>query len=1128
MIPEAKTELRWFDLADREEYQTAGPGEIVEAALSASGRLHFQWRPQVAIAQLGQSITARSQAVVMLSESGVRLAWDLQLDLGTTPRDTVILQLPIGYQIESVSGDNVRGWKVLDEVAGRIEVTLLQATVGQERLQFILSRYLRLDDPAGTSLTMPIVAVPGSVLHQGHLSIQRSPGLELETVAVRGATREDQLAELSPFLTSSSFDSPLGRLPYQAFRFQADTLVIELQAKPIELKRQAKIEAIASLGRQEMRYEARIRLQPTERPWYQLQIRLPEGFQLEKVDAAGEFQTALSTDGMAPLLTVFRGVGQRDAWSLVVTGRLAQNTRLSALNAPVLQLLDVTTQRGQLVVQTDPAWEVTITPQRNSRVVPLSEVLDWYRMNEVELNRVVLAFDQADYAAQLQPRMRRALVDVVTISNARVTSTQIEDSLFLKFRISQAGIREVQFLVPAEFQDAQVQAPLLRRTSIEPVEGRPELRRFRLELQDDVTGDWLVLVTLDRALSTEEQLMPLITVEEARTQMRFAVLENVGRDELIIRTSEQVEALRREDPRWNTLAELLGEQITQAFVVAREAESPRLVYQALRRPILSTVGASIRLAETKISVDASGAYRALQLYRLDNQTEQVLEIELPAGAQLWTARVAGQPVKPAVSQGNTNGRFVRIPLMKTDTGDLDYPIELKYGGRIDGVGSGARFPFPLIRPVGIKMEQSQIRLWLPKEYRFFAFSGTLRRVQDEGELLAGYVAYRNRQIESLLGVLQEGGASQASSFSKLRAVTNLKQLEAELEMDLASGYQQFRSNAQLQTELQTNRSMLKDAERRLNEPTSELADKTITDHRGRLQARFQQQQPQRASGYLTSPSENFSTTPTADPTAPAKPTTPPSQVAPQPAPAHSESNVDAQWLQRFRVGTAETAKQPANARVILPRSELSAQQAQQPFPSDKGQFLPKFATDTPPAAEDRLAKPSSGEERKSDLQLQIDRYQTQLEQRNLALEPMTRGGQRRATASGSGRERADLPQEQASRPSETRAAIDSLQPAQPIDQIEGPNRDEQAAEALETIADRGLASLDVELPQRGEMYLFTTPGGDVELEARAVERLPWARLGQICILLLGFALLGLVHRYTKCPQEPIQTGEATP
>ena len=60
-----------------------------------------------------------------------------------------------------------------------------------------------------------------------------------------------------------------------------------------------------------------------------------------------------------------------------------------------------------------------------------------------------------------------------------------------------------------------------------------------------------------------------------------------------------------------------------------------------------------------------------------NSTEQFLEIELPAGAELWTAQVAGESVKPVQDGARTICSGVKIPLVKTAAGDLDYQVVLR-------------------------------------------------------------------------------------------------------------------------------------------------------------------------------------------------------------------------------------------------------------------------------------------------------------------------------------------------------------------------------------------------------------------------------------------------------------------
>ena len=83
---------------------------------------------------------------------------------------------------------------------------------------------------------------------------------------------------------------------------------------------------------------------------------------------------------------------------------------------------------------------------------------------------------------------------------------------------------------------------------------------------------------------------------------------------------------------------------------------------------------------------------------------------------------------------------------------------------------------------------------------------------------------------------------------------------------------------------------------------------------------------------------------------------------------------------------------------------------------------------------------------------------------------------------------------------------------------------EQAEQAGQTIAaaptaTTHLASLDVQLPARGAQFLFTTPRGDIEITARAVESSHLNRLAQLggaailaVALLIGSRLLRKLRR----------------
>jgi len=112
-------------------------------------------------------------------------------------------------------------------------------------------------------------------------------------------------------------------------------------------------------------------------------------------------------------------------------------------------------------------------------------------------------------------------------------------------------------------------------------------------------------------------------------------------------------------------------------------------------------------------------------YQVRNQLKQSLTFHLPKGAQLWSAFVAGEPVKPMQSG---EGLF-RIPLAKSQmggTGQTGFPVELIYYQQQPkfhplGYRSYA-FPVP-----DAPISRMMWSLYLPDNYRFPWFGGDVEK-----------------------------------------------------------------------------------------------------------------------------------------------------------------------------------------------------------------------------------------------------------------------------------------------------------------------------------------------------------------------------------------------------------------
>jgi hypothetical protein len=751
----------------------------------------------------------------------------------------------------------------------------------------------------------------------------------------------------------------------------------------------------------------------------------------------------------------------------------------------------------------------------------------------------MLRYRTADHAATLALADRVPLVAARTITNVKITPRSIEETLLVNFRIQQAGIRQVSLLVPQHLAKARLKARLLKQKTIEPATttgGQPLAGyvRVTLDLQDYVRGEYVVLLEHDRLLATDKQTVALPIVETGRTDRRLLAIENAGRDEVVIDAGDAtgLEPVNRQEQAWRDLAAVLGSQVTQAYAALESAQEPRLAFTTLRRQRAEQAAARVGLANTLLVVDQSGAYRALVQYRVSNETEPYLQLTLPADARLWTVLVAGEPVKPAEAIPPKPG-VVRIPLVKTAEGEGDYLVELKYGGRMPGAGFRA-VDFPLIRETSIHVEQSIVRLLVPESHQWFNFHGTMRQVADEAALAERYQSYLCTRIQDAAQALSGG-----SDYTKVRAAVNLKQSRIMLDDSRSMSAGGLYYGVEVEKLEKANEALLEQAEQQVQQqlatpPAAQL------DNRARLNSYFNDQGIQRSKNVVSDLDSNFDGSAPRD--SAEKSALNPFWFEQNKLQAQvDELELKGKVAKRKEAGQAgETGKPtaPATSRVRAARAGDDKADVN----GTAGQKAPAIAGKADfdefqrKLTEEELAR-SLGRQAGAERGEELRRYQQNLEQninprydaKDQFAVPMPdsggfgmRAGQAQA---GGGAGRGGMPGgmlgpsplggEQSARvPAQNAPASQSASgPQSSIDSLPALAAvvPETAAEQLAQVA-AGLASLDVQLPERGRLYRFTTPRGDIALSARAVSHSFLSRLTALAAVAVAIGLIWLLSR----------------
>jgi hypothetical protein len=1118
-VPDAKSEVAVANGVETLRFETKKPAEVLETALRASGHLSIQWRPQVAMGEVDRSLTSQSDAEIDVREDAIRVTWRATLEFRGGQRDGFTFLLPAGYLLERVVGENVRGWTSRpDDQMPRVDVTLLKPATDREQVTLVLSR--RRTEPLAnaSSQALPTVTPEGAALQQGIVAIRRSPLLDVRVDEVRGLSRAELPGESISESTRVAEVNPLGMRAVEALRFQTGSYAATLKVSPLPATVNAEVHSVLRLDARHANYEAQVILRVPGLPLHQVRLELPPGFELEQLGAPqpSEWSVRAGEQGQQEL-TLLLGVGQKGMFQVSVRGRLPRKAG-EPLPLPRIGVPGAATVRGDLVVQVDPSVDVKPEELQGCEPVLLASTHGWLTESQRPLARLALRHQAAQYSGRLVLAPRQPRVSSFTVTNVKVTGRSIAETVLIELKIEEAGIREVLFTLPKSLATARISAPLLRQKKIEPVpaeegaEGDSRVR-VRLALQDEVMGVFRVLIEHDRLLTTETQEAPLPVVETGRTDQRFVTVESTSLDEVVVNEPEGFESITRQQQAWGRLTSIFGENLLQAYVVKADATRPRLAYRTQTRSTVETVGARIALSETDLVVDAHGAYRAKQTYHVDNGTEQFLVVQMPEGAKLWTALVAGEPVRPQEVPDSPVAGMVRIPLVKTAAGDLDYPVVLTYGGKMPEFGIWSPVRFPFLKTNNINVELSRVRLRLPETHRWLQFDGTLGRVEEQGEYEASWLDYQTRRFQRLMDTL---ATSESDSLARMRSQSNLKQLGRALQKYSTGDTSGNSANLEYSRNLSLFNSTLEQAQQSVEKEETEqleLQRKQEFDNRDRLNDLFERQRNSRASNVATQLGANF-------------------YYAPQAGPASGKASggagqFDSAWFAAN--GLRSTA--PMNRVIMNETRELAAGESKAGAPQQQaddqvqvlrgelGKRLSSQVDQVNPNANGDRSRRAGRKEADGEVR---QRYQIQLEQQsqgqlfNAPINPSAQNGIQAPNTANA------LPMEpQAGDKAKGDAAAPVVVPlgnatqatpeAPPIDHDFGML--EAADIAVPADGTVYLKSLDVELPAGGVEYLFRTPRGDLEITAYSVSAPLLERVMRLGVVLLVVLVLVVPARW---------------
>jgi hypothetical protein len=314
-----------------------------------------------------------------------------------------------------------------------------------------------------------------------------------------------------------------------------------------------------------------------------------------------------------------------------------------------------------------------------------------------------------EVVAPVTPREVRFLSDVKSLVS--VTESDLQVAALVDLNVVQGDSGEFSLAIPEGFEITAVNGPTLESSEVQN-------GVLLLKVTGHGPGTHQFLISFERPINDAKASAPILAFKDAQRETGELLVEGQGTLEL---TANESGGLKRLDIKEVSpyLRALSRYSLQAAFRYHRQPnESPALGLEWTRFPDSSVLAAVAERATVTTLVTSEGKSLTEVKLVVKNQAQPFLKVDLPAGASILTADVAGEKVKPVQgADGN------RVPLLRAGFRPAGaYTVSFVF------LHSGA--PFAKKGDSDISLPKMDVpisilewELYLPEQYKVKDFSG---------------------------------------------------------------------------------------------------------------------------------------------------------------------------------------------------------------------------------------------------------------------------------------------------------------------------------------------------------------------------------------------------------------------
>jgi prepilin-type processing-associated H-X9-DG protein len=722
----------------------------VEAVMGSADHVELLWTPRVKrAAEVAATVFCQNSALVTLGGGvvNVRATMDYQVTQGELRQARV--QIPAGQRLLRVEAPGIRTWEIKDRSAGgspaSFPVETSQLAGGPPALpaheQTLVVDLLKGMSPAWrltveTEKSLDALPVSAAIEVPHALDVKRETGL----VGLRGAeelglsvesTSDLQRVDAEEF-ARAGVDKADGLA--SAFRFSKPEFALRVRAEAVQPQIEAVVKNYFRAGAEQLSLSATVDFTIKRAGVFSLKVALPDGYRVEHVNGNNILQQAERTENGARVLEVTLKDRTSGAYRLGLELARSFKELPKSLRIAGVYPLGAVKLTGYVAVSADAGVAAKTELFDGLMEIPAVTLPDFAGASGGSVLAYKFISPEPKAAAEwklsvatdsVASWVRAEIVNTITL-----TETLVSGRSLMRYDIANAPVKELRVKVPESFRNVEITGANIR--SRELVAQASSLRGssgqdaratngniWRVELQSATRGIYTLNVTWEQPRAAKTNSVELAGASAEGVERETGLLAISAKAPLQVSESSAAD-LQRVDtgdvPDWAGRPDE-----TTALVYRYVRPDYKLTLDTRRFDEAEVLQALVDSAKLTTVVADDGQMMTEMSLSVRNNGRQFLEVELPAGAKVWSAFVAGQPVRPSLREGK-----LLLPIQQSGADDGALTVELTY------VGAN---PFPRARgAVGfispkfdVPLKNARWEVYLPPDYDYQNFAGTMSR-----------------------------------------------------------------------------------------------------------------------------------------------------------------------------------------------------------------------------------------------------------------------------------------------------------------------------------------------------------------------------------------------------------------